>query len=129
MALKIYLAMALLFGAVAWLSTTSMQRTAEQRQAVASKYSLSAKQMTVYDKCIGALEQKALRAGGSKQQFCGCFVQGGLSDLQPDESDVVLGWLEDGKPRPAMITDRQTRAMIAAINCSEDNRSKWTSVA
>ena len=28
-----------------------------------------------------------------------------------------------------MITDRQGRAMMAAINCSEDNRRKWTSVA
>lgn len=129
MALKIYVAMALLFGGVAWLSTTSLQRAADQRQAVASQYSLGAKQMAVYDKCIGALEQKSLRAGGSKQQFCGCYVRGGLSDLQLDESDVILGWLRDGAPRPAMITDRQRRAMMAAINCSEDNRHKWTSVA
>jgi hypothetical protein len=73
---------------------TGSQQADAERQAVASQYSLSAQQITIYDKCIIAMEHKGLRAGGSKQQFCGCPVQSGLSDLQPDESDTVLGWIE-----------------------------------
>lgn len=129
MALKIYLAMALLFAGVAWLSTTSMNQRDAQRQAVASQYRLGGQQMAVYDKCIGALEQKVLRAGGSKQQFCGCLVQTGLSDLQRDESEAVLGWIRNGMPHPATVTDRQDRALVAAIACSEAGRSKWASTA
>jgi hypothetical protein len=129
MMLKTYFAMAILFGGVAWLSTTSMRQRDAQRQAVASQYKLGAQQMTVYDKCIGALEHKALTAGGSKQQFCGCFVQSGLSDLQRDESDAVLDWLKNGKVDRATVTYRHERALVAAITCSEDRRSKWTSVA
>lgn len=85
--------------------------------------------MTVYDKCIGAMEHKGLRAGGSKQQFCGCLVQRGLSNLQPDESDVVFGWIRNGIPKDVMVTDRQDRVLVAAISCSEDRRSTWSSVA
>ena len=129
MALKIYLVMALLFGGIAWLSTTGMQQRDAQRQTVASQYKLGAQQMSVYDKCIGALEQKALRAGGSKQQFCGCLVQTGLGDLQRDESDTVLGWLKNGKADPAAVTGRLDRVLVAAISCSEAGRSKWTSAA
>ena len=127
--LKIYFAMAILFCGVAWLSTTSMQQREAERQAIASQYKLGAQQMTVYDKCIGALEHKALTAGGSKQQFCGCFVQTGLSDLQRDESDAVLGWLKDSKVDRATLTYRHENALVAAITCSENRRSKWTSVA
>ena len=127
--LKTYVAMALLFGGVAWLGVKGVQQRDAGRQAVASQYRLGVQQMTVYDKCISAIEHKALRAGGSNQQFCGCLVQGGLSDLQPDESDAVFGWLKNGMPKPAMVTDRQGKALMTAISCSEDTRSKWTSVA
>ena len=72
MALKKYVVTALFFGGAAWLWVTGSQRGAAERQAVASQYSLGAQQMTVYDKCISAIEHKELRAGGSKQQFCGC---------------------------------------------------------
>lgn len=129
MALKNYVATALFFGGAAWLWVTGSQQADAERQAVASQYSLSAQQITIYDKCIIAMEHKGLRAGGSKQQFCGCLVQSGLRDLQPDESDAVLGWMKDGTPKPAMVTDRQDRALVAAITCSEDTRSTWTSVA
>jgi len=129
MMLKAYFAMAVLFCGIAWLSTTSMQQRAAQRQAIASQYKLGAQQMTAYDKCIGALEDKALRAGGSKQQFCGCVVQGGLSDLRPEESDAVLGWMRTSMPRDAMVTGGQERVLMAAISCSEETRRKWTSVA
>ena len=77
MTLKSYVAMALFICGVAWLVATGSQRADAQRQAVASQYSLGAQQMTVYDKCIAAMEHKGLRAGGSKQQFCGCLVQRG----------------------------------------------------
>jgi hypothetical protein len=127
--LKTYVAMALLFGGVAWLGVKGVQQRDAGRQAVASQYRLGGQQMTVYDKCVSAIEQKALRAGGSNQQFCGCLVQGGLSDLQPDESDAVFGWLKNGMPKPAVVTDRQGKALMTAISCSEDTRSKWTSVA
>jgi hypothetical protein len=129
MALKNYLVMAVFFGGAAWLWLTGSQQAGAERRAVASQYSLGAQQMTVYDKCIGAMEHKGLRAGGSKQQFCGCLTQSGLSDLPSDESDAVLGWMRNGLPKPAMVTDRQDRALKAAISCSEDTRSKWTSVA
>ncbi len=127
--LRTFVAMALLFGGIAWLGVKGVQQRDAGRQAVASQYKLGGQQMTVYDKCIGALEQKALRAGGSKQQFCGCLVQTGLSDLQRDETDAVLGWIRNGMPDPAMVTDRHDRALVAAINCSEAGRSKWTSAA
>jgi hypothetical protein len=129
MTLKNYVVTALFVCGTAWLWVTGSQQVGAERQAVASKYSLSAQQMTVYDKCIGAMKHKGLRAGGSNQQFCGCLTQSGLSDLRPDESDAVLGWIENGTPKPAMVTDRQDRALVAAITCSEDTRSKWTSVA
>jgi hypothetical protein len=129
MALKNYVATALFFGGVAWLWVTGSQQADAERQAVASQYSLGAQQMAVYDKCISAMEHKGLRAGGSKQQFCGCLTQSGLSNLQPDESDAVLGWIANGLAKPAMVTDRQDRALVAAITCSEDTRSTWTSVA
>jgi hypothetical protein len=128
MALKNYVMTALFLGG-AWLWVTGSQRVAAERQAVASQYSLGAQQMTVYDKCISAMEHKGLRAGGSKQQFCGCLTKSGLSDLQQDESDAVLGWIKNGLPKPAMVTDRQDRALEAAIACSEDTRGTWTSVA
>src|SRR6266487_6168602 len=73
MALKIYVVTALFLGGVAWLWATGSQQAGAGRQAVASQYSLGAQQMTVYDKCISAMEHKGLRAGGSKQQFCGCL--------------------------------------------------------
>jgi hypothetical protein len=129
MMLKTYFAMALLFCGIAWFSTTSMQHRVDQRQAIASQYKLGGQQMTAYDKCIGALENKALRAGGSKQQFCGCVVQGGLSDLRTVEADAVLGWMKDSMPRDAMVTGEQERVLMAAISCSEQTRRKWTSVA
>jgi hypothetical protein len=128
MALKSYMAMALFFVGAAWLWATGSQKVGAERQAVALQYSLSARQMTVYDRCISAMEHKGLRAGGSKQQFCGCLTQRGLSDLRPDESDAVLGWIANGTPKPAMVTDRQDRALVAAIACSEDTRSTWKSV-
>ena len=108
---------------------TGSQQADAKKQAVASQYNLGAQQLTVYDRCIRAMEHKGLRAGGSKQQFCGCLVQTGLSDLQPDESDAVLCWIKNGLPKPAMVTYRQDRALVAAIACSEDTRSTWTSVA
>jgi hypothetical protein len=129
MALKSSVAMALFICGVAWLVATGSQRTDAQRQAVASQYSLGAQQMTVYDKCIAAMEHKGLRAGGSKQQFCGCLVQRGLSNLQSDESEVVFGWIRNGIPKDTMVTDRQDRVLVAAINCSEDTRSTWSSAA
>jgi hypothetical protein len=129
MALKSYVAMALFICGLAWLWATSSQHAGAERQAVASQYSLGAQQMTVYDKCIRAMEHRALHAGGSKQQFCGCLTQRGLSDLRPDESDAVFGWIEHGIHKPAMVTDRQDRVLVAAISCSEDTRSTWTSVA
>jgi hypothetical protein len=129
MTLKNYVVTALFVCGAAWLWVTGSQQVGAERQAVASQYSLGAHQMTVYDKCIRAMEHKGLRAGGSKQQFCGCLTQNGLSDLQPDESDAVLGWIKNGMPKPAMVTDRQDRALMAAITCSEDTRSTWTSVA
>jgi hypothetical protein len=129
MRLKSYVAMALFICGVAWLWATGSQQVGAERQAVASQYSLGAQQMTVYDKCIRAMEHRALHAGGSKQQFCGCLTQRGLSDLQPDESDAVFGWIERGIHKPAMVTDRQDRVLAAAITCSEDTRSRWTSVA
>jgi hypothetical protein len=79
MALKSYVAMALFICGVAWLWATGSQQVGAERQAVASQYSLGAQQMTVYDKCIRAMEHRALHAGGSKQQFCGCLTQRGLS--------------------------------------------------
>jgi hypothetical protein len=129
MALKNYVVTALFICGAAWLWVTGSQQAGAERQAVASQYGLGAQQMTVYDKCINAMEHKGLRAGGSKQQFCGCLTQSGLSDLQPDESDAVFGWIKNGLPKPAMVTDRQHRALVAAITCSEDTRSTWTSVA
>jgi hypothetical protein len=129
MALKKYVVTALFFGGAAWLWVTGSQRGAAERQAVASQYSLGAQQMTVYDKCISAIEHKELRAGGSKQQFCGCLTQNGLSDLPPNEFDAVLGWMKNSLPKPAMVTDRQDQALVAAITCSEDTRGTWTSVA
>jgi hypothetical protein len=129
MALKKYVVTALFLGGAAWLWVIGSQQAGAERQAVASQYSLGAQQMTVYDKCISAMEHKGLRAGGSKQQFCGCLTQSGLSELQPDELDAVLGWTENGMPKPAMVTDRQDQALVAAITCSEDTRSTWTSVA
>ncbi len=129
MALKKYVMTALLLGG-AWLWVTgSQQRVATERQAVASQYSLDAQQMTVYDKCISAMEHKALRAGGSKQQFCGFLTKNELTDLQQDESDAVLAWIKNGLPKPAMVTDRQDRALEAQIACSEDTRATWTSDA
>jgi hypothetical protein len=129
MALKKYVVTALFLGGAAWLWVTGSHPVGAERQAVASQYSLGAQQMTVYDKCINAIEHKGLRAGGSNQQFCGCLTQSGLSDLQPDESDAVLGWMQSGMPKSAMVTDRQDRALVAAITCAEDTRSTWTSVA
>jgi hypothetical protein len=127
--LRTYVAMALLFGGVAWLGVKGVQQRDAGRQAVASQYRLGGQQMTAYDQCIGAMEHRALRAGGSNQQFCGCLVQNGLSDLQPDESNAVLGWLEKGMSKSPMVTDRQDRVLMAALTCSEDTRSRWTSVA
>jgi hypothetical protein len=129
MTLKNYVAMALFICGASWLWVIGSQQAGAEKQAVAAQYSLGAQQLPVYDKCIGAMEHRALHAGGSKQQFCGCAVQRGFSDLQPDESDAVLGWIEHGIPKPAIITDRQHRFLAAAISCSEDTRSKWTSVA
>jgi hypothetical protein len=129
MALKNYVVTALFICGAARLWVTGSQQAGAERQAVASQYGLGAQQMTVYDKCINAMEHKGLRAGGSKQQFCGCLTQSGLRDLQPDESDAVFGWIKNGLPKPAMVTDRQDRALVAAITCSEDTRSTWTSVA
>jgi hypothetical protein len=128
MALKNYVMTALFLGGV-WLWLTGSQRGAAERQAVASQYSLGAQQMTVYDKCISAMEHKSLRAGGSNHQFCGCLTKSGFSDLQQDEADAVLGWIKNGLPKPAMVTDRQDRALEAAMACSEDTRGTWTSVA
>jgi hypothetical protein len=124
-----YFVMTALFLGGAWLSVTGLQRAAAERQAIASQYSLGAQQMIVYDKCLGALEHKSLRAGGSKQQFCGCLTQSGLGDLQQNEADAVLGWIKDGLPEPATVTVRQGRALVAAIACSEDTRGRWTSAA
>ena len=129
MTMKSYMAMALFICVVAWLWATGSQKVGAERQAVASQYSLSAQQMTVYDRCIGAMEHRALHAGGSKQQFCGCLTQRGLSDLPPDESDTVFGWIEHGIHKPVMVTDRQDRVLAGAITCSEDTRSTWKSVA
>jgi len=129
MALKHYVMAALVLGGGAWLGVTGSQRVAAERQAIASQYSLGAQQMTVYDKCISAMEHKDLRNGGSKQQFCGCLTQSGLSDLQQSESDAVLGWIKNGLPNPPMVTDGQDRALQAAIACSEDTRGTWTSAA
>ena len=129
MGLRNYVAMALFICGAAWLWATGSQRAGAERQTVASQYRLGAPQMTVYDKCISAIEHRVLRSGGSKQQFCGCLVQGGLSDLQADESDAVFGWLKNGMPKPAMVTDRQDKALMAAITCSEDTRSRWESAA
>jgi hypothetical protein len=129
MTLKKYVAMAIFFCAAAWLWVTGAQRADAERKVVASQYSLGAQQMTVYDKCIDAMEHKGLRAGGSKQQFCGCLVQRGLRDLRPDESDTILGWIRNGTPDPATVTDRQDRVLVAAIGCSEDTRSTWSSAA
>lgn len=130
MALKNVVAAAIFIGGASWLWVIGSQQAGAEKQAIASQYSLGAQQLTVYDKCIGAMEHRALHAGGSKQQFCGCLVQrGGFSDLQPDESDAVFGWIEHGIPKPAKVTDRQHRFLTAAISCSEDTRSKWTSVA
>jgi len=129
MTLKKYVVMALFVCGAAWLWVTSSQRAAAERQAVASQYSLGAQQMRVYDKCISAMEHKRLRAGGSKQQFCGCWTQSGLNDLRPDETDTILGWLKDGSSDPPAVTHRHGLALVAAITCSEDLRSKWTSVA
>lgn len=129
MGLRSYVAMALFICGAAWLWATGSQRTDAERQAVASQYSLGAQQMIVYDKCLNAMEHKGLRAGGSKQQFCGCLVQRGLGTLQPDESDVVFGWIRNGTPKDIKITDRQDRVLVAAIGCSEDTRSTWSSVA
>jgi hypothetical protein len=129
MALKPYVMTAIVLGVVAWLWVNHLQRAADQRQAVASQYSLGARQMVVYDKCISAMEHRVLLAGGSNHQFCGCLTKNGLSDLQQDDTDTVLGWMKNGLPEPAMVTRRQDRALEAAIACSEDTRSKWTSVA
>ena len=129
MALKTYVAAALLFGGVAWLLLARSEQADADRQAAASRFGLSGKQIAVYDKCIGAMDRKVLRAGGSKPQFCGCLTQGGLSELQPDESDAVLGWIKDGVPQPATITDRQRRLLKVAMTCNEDTRSTWSSVA
>ena len=128
-AVKNYAAAALFIGGASWLWVIGSQQAGAEKQAVASQYNLGAQQLTVYDRCIGAMEHRGLRAGGSKQQFCGCVVQRGFSDLQPDESDAVLGWIEHGIPKPAKVTDRQHRFLAAAISCSEDTRSTWTSVA
>jgi hypothetical protein len=129
MALKSYMAMALFFCGAAWLWATGSQKASAERQAVASKFSLGAQQMIVYDRCIGAMEHKGLRAGGSKQQFCGCLTQRGLSDLRPDESDAILGWIEHGTPKPAMVTDRQIglwwqRSPAARIHAVRGSLSK-----
>jgi hypothetical protein len=128
MALKHYVMAALVLGGGVWLSVTGLRRVAAERQEVASQYSLSAQQMTVYDKCISAMEHRRLRAGGSEQQFCGCLTQRGLSGLTQDESDAILGWIKKDPPEPAMVTDRQGRALEAAISCSEDTRGTWASV-
>lgn len=129
MALKNFVAAAIFIGGASWLWVIGSQQAGAEKQAVASQYSLGAQQLTVYDKCIGAMEHKGLRAGGSKQRFCGCLVQRGLGDLPPDESDAVVGWIRNGIPKPAAVTDRQDRVLVAAISCSEDNRTTWTSVA
>jgi hypothetical protein len=129
MALKNFVAAALFIGGASWLWVIGSQRVDAERRAIASQYSLGAQQLTAYDKCVGAMEHRALYAGGSKQQFCGCLTQKGLSDLQPDESNAVFGWIEHGIREPAMVTDGQHRFLRAAITCSEDTRSKWTSVA
>jgi hypothetical protein len=129
MAVKKYVMITILLLGGAWLSVTGRQRSAEERQAVATQYSLGAQQMTVYDKCIAAMEKKALRSGGPKQEFCGCLTKTGLSDLQQDESDAVLGWVKNGLPNPAMVTDGQDRALKAAMACTEDTRATWPSVA
>lgn len=129
MRLKNYLAAALFIVGASWLWVMGSQQAGAERQAVASEYSLGAQQLTVYDKCISAIEQKHLRAGGSNQRFCGCWAQNGLGSLSPDESDVVLGWIKNRVPKPAMITERQNTALVAALACVEDTRSKWTSVA
>jgi hypothetical protein len=129
MALKVYLAAALLFGLVAWLLEAGSQRTVAEKQALASQYKLNSQQMTVYDKCIGAMEHKGLRAGGSNQQFCGCMVQRGLGDLQSAESDAVLGWIRNSMPRETMVTNGQEKVLMAAFTCSEDTRRKWASAA
>lgn len=128
MGLRSYVAMALFICGAAWLWATGSQRADAQRQAVAAQYSLGDQQVTLYDKCISAMEHKGLRAGGSKQQFCGCLVQRGLSNLQPDESDVVFGWIRNGTPKNVTVTDRQNRVLVAAIGCSEEGRSTWSSV-
>lgn len=127
MGLRSYVTMALFVCGAAWLWATGSQRAGAERQAVASQYGLGAQQMTVYDKCISTMEHKGLRAGGSKQQFCGCLVQRGLSNLQPDESDLVFGWIRNGIPKDFRVTDRQDRVLVAAISCSEDGRSTWSS--
>jgi hypothetical protein len=129
MALKKYVVTALFLCGAAWLWVTGSQRGAAERQAVASQYGLGTQQMTFYDKCISATEHKELRAGGSKQQFCGCLTQNGLSDLPANEFDAVFGWMANGVPKPAMVTHRQDQALVAAVTCSEDRRAKWTSVA
>ena len=128
MALNKYVVTALFLGGAAWLWVTGSNRVAAERQAVASTYGLGAQQMVVYDKCISAMERSVLRAGGSKQQFCGCLTRGELSDLPPDESDAVFGWILEGPPKQARVTDRQDRALLAALTCSEDIRSTWPSV-
>jgi len=129
MRLKNYVAAALFICGAAWLWVMGSQQVSAERQAVASQYGLGAPQMTVYDRCIGAMEHRGLRAGGSKQRFCGCLTQRALGDLPPDDSDAVLGWIKNGIPKPARITERQDQALVAAISCSEDGRSTWTSVA
>jgi len=129
MALKNFVAAAIFIGGASWLWAIGSQQAGAEKQAVASQYGLGTQQLTVYDKCIGAMEHRALHAGGSKQQFCGCLAQRGLGDLPPEESDAVFRWIEHGIPKPAMVTDRQDRVLTAAIGCSEDTRSKWTSVA
>lgn len=129
MRLKNYVAAALFIGGASWLWVIGSQREGAEKQAVASQYSLGAQQLTVYDKCIDAMEHRGLRAGGSKQQFCGCLVQRGLGDLPPDESDIVVGWIKNGVSKPATVTDRQGRVLRAAVTCSEDTRTTWTSVA
>ena len=115
MALKNFVAAAFFIGGASWLWVIGSQQAGAEKQAVASQYGLGAQQLTAYDKCIGAMEHRALRAGGSKQQFCGCLAQRRLSDLQPDESDAVFGWIEHGIPKPAKVTDGQHRFLAAAI--------------
>ena len=129
MALKHYAATAIVLGCASWLWVTGSQRADAARRVVASQHRLGEQQMIVYDRCIGAMRHKRLRAGGSNQEFCGCLVQSGFGELQPDESNAVLGWIEHGIPTSAMVTDRQDRALTAAMTCSEDTRGRWTSVA